>query len=141
MRVLRNSLAFPFRSGGRARRRSFDVLQASIGVTEKWESIMSHDSEEHHDGLEPKLTVDELRDQRAVIFTGGDGRQYQSELPGSWSNAKVAATATEQVCQECRDSPHFDGDGPHNTPDLPRPIQPPSDTLKPATGSRLPCPP
>ena len=95
---------------------------------------MSHDSEEHHDGLEPKLTVDELLDQRAVIFTGADGRQYQSELPGSWSNAKVAATATEQVCQECRDSPHFDVDGHDKNRELGRRIQAAFDELKPGKG-------
>jgi hypothetical protein len=71
-----------------------------------------HDGlDDHHDGLEPKLTIEGLTKQHAVIFTGADGREYQAELPGSWSNAKVAAEATEKVCQECQDSPHFDTEG------------------------------
>jgi hypothetical protein len=74
--------------------------------------VDQHDEhDDHHEGLEPKLTVEELTKQRAVIFTGVDGREYQAELPGSWSNAKVAAEATEKVCQECQDSPHFDTEG------------------------------
>jgi hypothetical protein len=72
-----------------------------------------HD-EEHHEGLEPKLTRDEVKKHRSVIFTSPDGREYQSELPGSWSNARVAAEAVEKVCHDCRDSPHFDTEG-HGT--------------------------
>jgi hypothetical protein len=60
------------------------------------------------DSLEPKVSVKELKEQRTVIFTGPDGREYQADLPGSWSNAKVAATDVDKVCEECRDSPHFD---------------------------------
>jgi hypothetical protein len=72
------------------------------------------------DSLEPKLTVKELKEQRTVIFTEADGRQYQADLPGSWSNAKVAATDTEKVCHECRDSPHFDTEGYGNNRELAR---------------------
>ena len=72
-----------------------------------------HDGD-HHEGLEPKLTLEDVKKHRSVIFTGPDGREYQSELPGSWTNARVAAEATEKVCQECRDSPHFDTEG-HGT--------------------------
>ena len=72
-----------------------------------------HD-DDHHEGLEPKLTLEDVKKHRSVIFAGPDGREYQSELPGSWTNARVAAEATEKVCQECRDSPHFDTEG-HGT--------------------------
>ncbi len=95
---------------------------------------MSHDDSEHHDGLEPKLTVAELKEHRAVLFTGEDGRQYQAELPGSWSNAKVAAQQVEKVCTECRDSPHFDMDGYDNNRELARRINQAFDELKPGKG-------
>jgi hypothetical protein len=95
---------------------------------------MSHDLEEKHAGLEPKLTVAELKERHSVIFTAGDGRQYQSELPGSWSNAKVAATETEKVCHECRDSPHFDTEGYGVNRELGRRIQEAFEDLKPGKG-------
>ena len=101
---------------------------------------MSHDEsehehhDEHHDGLEPKLTTDELRDHRSVLFTGEDGRQYQVELPGSWSNAKVAAQQVDKVCMECRDSPHFDMEGFDTNRELARRINAAFDELKPGKG-------
>src|SRR5437868_15389350 len=58
-----------------------------------------HDGD-HHEGLEPKLTLEDVKKNRSVILTGPDGREYQSELPGSWTNARVAAAATEKGCQE-----------------------------------------
>jgi hypothetical protein len=99
---------------------------------------MSHDEhahdDDHHDGLEPKLTIDELTDHRGVLFTGADGRQYQAELPGSWSNAKVAAQQVEKVCMECRDSPHFDMQGYDTNRELARRISQAFDELKPGKG-------
>jgi hypothetical protein len=96
---------------------------------------MSHDDhDDEHDGLEPKLTAEELRKERAVIFAGADGREYQAELPGSWSNAKVAATAVEKVCHECRDSPHFDVAGYDTNRELARRINQAFDELKPGKG-------
>src|SRR5580700_571931 len=95
---------------------------------------MSDGSEEKHDGLEPKLTIKELKEHRSVIFTAGDGRQYQSELPGSWSNAKVAATETDKVCVECRNSPHFDVAGYGTNRELGRRIQAAFEELKPGKG-------
>jgi hypothetical protein len=86
------------------------------------------------DSLEPKLTRKELKEQRKVIFTGDDGRDYQADLPGSWSNAKVAATNVEKVCHECRDSPHFDPDGYDMNRELCRRIQQAFDELKPGKG-------
>ena len=86
------------------------------------------------DSLEPKLTVKELKEQRAVIFTGPDGREYQSDLPGSWSNAKVAATDTGKVCRECRDSPHFDTEAYDTNRELAHRIQQAFDELKPGKG-------
>jgi hypothetical protein len=95
---------------------------------------MSDGSEEKHDGLEPKLTIKELKEHRSVIFTAEDGRQYQSELPGSWSNAKVAATETEKVCHECRDSPHFDTEGYGANRELARRVSDAFQELKPGKG-------
>ena len=95
---------------------------------------MSDDHEDHHDGLEPKLSIAELKQHRAVIFTGSDGRQYQSELPGSWSNAKVAATDVEKVCSECRESPHFDVEGYDTNRELARRISEAFEELKPEKG-------
>jgi hypothetical protein len=96
---------------------------------------MSHDDLEHkHDGLEPKLTRDELKDHRSVLFTGEDGREYQAELPGSWSNAKVAATAVDKVCTECRESPHFDIEGYAKNRELARQINRAFEELKPGKG-------
>jgi hypothetical protein len=96
---------------------------------------MSHDDhDDKHDGLEPKLTAEELRDERTVIFAGADGREYQAELPGSWSNAKVAATAVEKVCHECRDSPHFDVEGHGTNRELARRINEAFEELKPGKG-------
>jgi hypothetical protein len=80
------------------------------------------DQDDHHEGLEPKLTREDVKKHRSVIFTGPDGREYQSELPGSWTNARVAAEAVEKVCQECRDSPHFDTEGFGNNRELARRI-------------------
>jgi hypothetical protein len=90
--------------------------------------------EERHDGLEPKFTIEDLKKHRSVIFTGTDGREYQSELPGSWTNAKVAADATEKVCQECRDSPHFDIKGYGANRELGRRIQKAFTELKAGKG-------
>jgi len=95
---------------------------------------MSHDGEEHHEGLEPKLTIEELTEQRTVIFEGADGREYQAELPGSWSNAKVAATAVDKVCHECRESPHFDMQGFDTNRELARRINQVFEELKPGKG-------
>jgi hypothetical protein len=92
-------------------------------ITSTEEMIMSDGSEHKHDGLEPKLTVKELKERHSVIFTAADGRQYHAELPGLWSNAKVAATDTQRVCRECRDSPHFDTDGYNANRELGRRIQ------------------
>ena len=86
------------------------------------------------DSLEPKLTVKELKEQRTVIFTGTDGREYQSDLPGSWSNAKVAATDVEKVCHECRDSPHFDTEAYNTNRELARRVQEAFEELKPGKG-------
>jgi hypothetical protein len=95
---------------------------------------MSHGPEEKHGGLEPKLTITDLKERHSVIFTGGDGRQYQSELPGSWSNAKVAASEVEKVCDECRDSPHFDTEGHGVNRELARRINDAFEDLKPGKG-------
>jgi hypothetical protein len=86
------------------------------------------------DSLEPKLTIKELKELRTVIFTGEDGRDYQADLPGSWSNAKVAATDVERVCHECRDSPHFDTEAYDTNRELARRIQQAFDELKPGKG-------
>src|SRR5712691_2750783 len=86
------------------------------------------------DSLEPKLTVKELKELRTVIFTGADGREYQSDLPGSWSNAKVAATDVEKVCHECRDSPHFDTEAYNTNRELARRVQEAFEELKPGKG-------
>jgi hypothetical protein len=86
------------------------------------------------DSLEPKLSVKELKEQRTVIFTGADGREYQSDLPGSWSNAKVAATDVEKVCHECRDSPHFDTEAYDTNRELARRVQQAFEDLKPGKG-------
>jgi hypothetical protein len=86
------------------------------------------------DSLEPKLSVKEIKEQRTVIFTGADGREYQADLPGSWSNAKVAATDTEKVCSECRDSPHFDTQAYQANRVLARRIQDAFEELKPGKG-------
>src|SRR5215213_5224283 len=91
------------------------------------------DHDDHHEGLEPKLSIEELK-KRRTMFTGPDGREYQSELPGSWSNAKVAADASEKVCQECRDSPHFDTEGHGNNRELGRRIQEAFTELKAGKG-------
>jgi hypothetical protein len=90
--------------------------------------------DDHHEGLEPKLSIEELKKRRTFIFTGADGREYQSELPGSWTNAKVAADATEKVCQECRDSPHFDTEGYGTNRELGRRIQEAFSELKAGKG-------
>ena len=92
------------------------------------------DHDDHHEGLEPKLSIDELKKHRTFIFTGPDGREYQSELPGSWTNAKVASNATEKVCQECRDSPHFDTEGYGTNRELGRRIQKAFTELKDGKG-------
>jgi ABC-type Zn2+ transport system substrate-binding protein/surface adhesin len=92
------------------------------------------DHDDHHEGLEPKLTVEDLQKHRGVIFAGPDGREYQSELPGSWSNAKVAAEAVDKVCHECRDSPHFDTDGYGTNRELGRRIQEAFTELKAGKG-------
>jgi ABC-type Zn2+ transport system substrate-binding protein/surface adhesin len=92
------------------------------------------DHDDHHEGLEPKLSIEDLKKHRTVIFTGADGREYQSELPGSWSNAKVAAQATDKVCQECRDSPHFDTEGYGTNRELGRRIQEAFTELKAGKG-------
>jgi hypothetical protein len=92
------------------------------------------DHDDHHEGLEPKLTIEELKKHRTFIFKGPDGREYQSELPGSWTNAKVAAEATEKVCQECRDSPHFDTAGYGTNRELGRRIQEAFTELKAGKG-------
>jgi hypothetical protein len=86
------------------------------------------------DSLEPKLSVKELKEQRTVIFTGADGREYQADLPGSWSNAKVAATDVEKVCHECRDSPHFDTEAYNTNRELARRVQQAFEELKPGKG-------
>jgi hypothetical protein len=86
------------------------------------------------DSLEPKLSVKELKEQRTVIFTGPDGREYQADLPGSWSNAKVAATDVEKVCHECRDSPHFDTEAYDTNRELARRVQEAFEELKPGKG-------
>jgi hypothetical protein len=86
------------------------------------------------DSLEPKLSVKELKEQRTVIFTGVDGREYQADLPGSWSNAKVAATDVEKVCHECRDSPHFDTEAYNTNRELARRVQQAFEELKPGKG-------
>jgi hypothetical protein len=90
--------------------------------------------DDHHEGLKPKLTIEELTKDRTFIFTAADGREYQPELPGSWSNAKVAAKAPEQVCQECRDSPHFDTEGYSTNRELGRRIQEAFSELKAGKG-------
>jgi hypothetical protein len=90
--------------------------------------------DDHHEGLEPKLSREELKKHRTPIFAGTDGREYQPELPGSWSNAKVAAMATAKVCQECRDSPHFDTDGYSTNRELGRRIQKAFTELKSGKG-------
>jgi hypothetical protein len=97
---------------------------------------LKHDDhhDDHHEGLEPKLSIEELEKHRTSIFTGSDGRDYHSELPGSWSNAKVAAEATEKVCQECRDSPHFDTEGYSTNRELGRRIQEAFSELKVGKG-------
>jgi hypothetical protein len=86
------------------------------------------------DSLEPKLSVKELKEQRTVVFTGKDGREYQADLPGSWSNAKVAATDVDKVCDECRDSPHFDTKAHHVNRELGQRIQEAFEELKPGKG-------
>jgi hypothetical protein len=86
------------------------------------------------DSLEPKLSVKELKEQRTVIFTGADGREYQADLPGSWSNAKVAATDVAKVCHECRDSPHFDTEAYNTNRELARRVQQAFEELKPGKG-------
>jgi|SRR5262245_1078403 len=86
------------------------------------------------DSLEPKVSVKELKENRTVIFTGADGRAYQADLPGSWSNAKVAATDVEKVCHECRDSPHFDTEAHDTNRELGRRIQQAFDELKGGKG-------
>src|SRR5437879_6853023 len=86
------------------------------------------------DSLEPKLTAKELKEQRTVIFTAEDGREYQADLPGSWSNAKVAATDVAKVCSECRESPHFDTAGHETNRELGRRIQEILQELKPGKG-------
>jgi ABC-type Zn2+ transport system substrate-binding protein/surface adhesin len=92
------------------------------------------DHDDHHEGLEPKLTLEDLQKHRGVIFTGPDGREYQAELPGSWSNAKVAAEAVDKVCHECRDSPHFDTEGYGTNRELGRRIQEAFTELKAGKG-------
>jgi hypothetical protein len=86
------------------------------------------------DSLEPKLRIKELKEQRTTIITGEDGRDYQSELPGSWSNARIAAADTERVCRECRDSPHFDTQAHYKNRELAQRIQQAFDELKPGKG-------
>jgi hypothetical protein len=86
------------------------------------------------DSLEPKLRIKELKKQRTAIVTGEDGRDYQSELPGSWSNARLAATDTEKVCRECRDSPHFDTEAYFKNRELAQRIQQAFDEIKPGKG-------
>jgi hypothetical protein len=94
---------------------------------------MSDDHDDEHEGLEPKLSIEELR-QHGVVFGGHDGREYRSELPGAWSNSKVAATDVEKVCHECRESPYFDVDGYGINRELARRISEAFQELKGANG-------
>ena len=81
-----------------------------------------HD-DDHHEGLEPKLTIEELTKHRTFLFAGPRWARVPVRAARVLDQRQGGGASRRESLPECRDSPHFDTEGYGTNRELGRRIQ------------------